>query len=278
MEFYGHFIEKGLGNYLKWQNFRKPQLGRIWDKDRLSVIAQAKIQSIRSSRVSEQETLDSFKSFRQLLVELEPGYSRILRKDKFLQLYYNFPGNWPENIISPYELLDIEARGNWERTILKRNGFWITISFIDGENIPVREIFISLDQLDLPLAARVQKRERLEEAGFKKERIFSNVDFIKLLKNMDPETRDQISPPSRWFFDNRYRVIRVGITDASPAKAVGASHLLGVEYASDYFIETLLIPVSLETANNLLSQFEPSGQNEGGDGLAETPTLFGTTS
>jgi hypothetical protein len=43
LEFYGKIFERGLGNYLKWQNSERPQLGRVWDKDRESILAQTKI-------------------------------------------------------------------------------------------------------------------------------------------------------------------------------------------------------------------------------------------
>jgi len=48
LEFYGKIFERGVGHYLKWQNHKRPQLGRIWERDREALVAQAKIQSIRS--------------------------------------------------------------------------------------------------------------------------------------------------------------------------------------------------------------------------------------
>ena len=49
VEFYTNIVEKSIGYYLKWQNHKRPQLGRIWERDRQSLVAQSQIQNIRSS-------------------------------------------------------------------------------------------------------------------------------------------------------------------------------------------------------------------------------------
>lgn len=44
LEIFGKVIEQGVGYYLKWENHKRPQLGRIWERDREKIVAQKKIQ------------------------------------------------------------------------------------------------------------------------------------------------------------------------------------------------------------------------------------------
>ena len=66
LEFYTNLFEKSVGYYLKWQNHKRPQLGRMWERDRQSLVAQAKIKSIRSSLDLQEETTLGISSFKHL--------------------------------------------------------------------------------------------------------------------------------------------------------------------------------------------------------------------
>ena len=66
LEFYTNLFEKSVGYYLKWQNHKRPQLGRMWERDRKSLVAQAKIKSIRSSLNLQEEAALGISSFKNL--------------------------------------------------------------------------------------------------------------------------------------------------------------------------------------------------------------------
>jgi hypothetical protein len=127
LEFYWKIFERGIGNYLKWQNNAQPQLGRIWERDMQALLAQSKIQSIRSLLDSRQESTEAIDSLKTLFKNIEPSFPLVLSREKFLELYYDFPGQWSAQIISPFELISIDSKNNWTRVLLKRFGQWITI-------------------------------------------------------------------------------------------------------------------------------------------------------
>ena len=118
LEFYGKIFERGLGHYLKWQNSERPQLGRIWERDRQAVVAQNKIRSIRSSLDSREESTLAIGSLKQLFEQVGPSFPLVVSRKKFLQLYYDFPGQWSRRIVSPYELIRIDAEKSWDRVLL----------------------------------------------------------------------------------------------------------------------------------------------------------------
>ncbi len=255
LEFYTNLFEKSVGYYLKWQNHERPQLGRMWDRDRQSLVAQAKIKSIRSSLDLQEETASGISSFKHLFEGLSPGFPLVVSREKFLQLYFDFPGSWSEQIISSYDLVELDSRKNWDQVLLKRFGPWITLQFIDRQNIPIHELFLSIDTLFEIQATRTVKRGTLEDAKFVANRIFSISEFLPVLKSLDATTQKAVFPEPRWFLGKNYYVTRVGISDV-PAEQPAQYLLFGVEYDTDYYTGVLLIPVAVELANNMMSQIE----------------------
>ncbi len=255
LEFYTNLFEKSVGYYLKWQNHKRPQLGRMWDRDRQSLVAQAKIKSIRSSLDLQEEAALGISSFKHMFEEISPGFPLVVSREKFLQLYFDFPGQWSERIISSYDLVDLDSDKNWDRVFLKRFGPWITLQFIDRQNIPIHELFLSVDTLFEVQATRTVKRGTLEEANFTVNRIFPVSEFLPVLKSLDTTTQKAVFPEPRWFLGKNYHVTRIGISD-SPAGELSQHLLFGVEYDTDYYTGVLLIPVAMELANNMMSQIE----------------------
>ena len=255
LEFYTNLFEKSVGYYLKWENHKRPQLGRMWDRDRQSLVAQAKIKSIRSSLDLQEETALGISSFKHLFEGISPGFPLVVSREKFLQLYYDFPGQWSEQIISSYDLIDLDSKKIWDRVFLKRFGPWITIQFIDRQNIPIHELFLSVDTLFEVQATRTVKRGTLEDSRFTANRIFLISEFLPVLKSLDSITQKAVFPEPRWFLGKNYHVTRVGISDFSAGEL--AQHLLfGVEYDTEYYTGVLLIPVPIELADNMMSQIE----------------------
>jgi hypothetical protein len=227
----------------------------MWERDRQSLVAQAKIKSIRSSLDLQEESALGISSFKHLFEEISPGFPLVVSREKFLQLYYDFPGQWSERIISSYDLIDLDSKKKWDRVLLKRFGPWITLQFIDRQNIPIHELFLSVDTLFEVQATRTIKRGTLEESKFTANRIFTISEFLPILKSLDRATQKAVFPQPRWFLGKNYHVTRVGISDFSAGEL--AQHLLfGVEYETDYYTGVLLIPVAMELANNMMSQIE----------------------
>ena len=256
LEFYANLFEKSVGYYLKWQNHKRPQLGRMWERDRQSLIAQAQIQSIRSFLDIQEENASGISSLKQLFENVAPGFPLVVTREKFLHLYFDFPGLGSEQIISPYDLINLDSGKNWERLLLKRFGPWITLQFLDQKNIPVHEVFLSVDTISEVHATRSIKRGTLEDSDFKENRIFEIDEVLPVLKSLDSITQKAVFPEPRWFLEKNYHILRVGIADVVTGEE---QHLIfGIEYDTDYYTGVLFIPVALELANNIMSQIDRS--------------------
>ena len=210
LEIQFYIFERGVGLYLKWQNPNRSQLGRIWDRDRQNILAQRKIQSILTNLDSRKQTSESFQSIDQIFETLFSGSSQVISREKFLELYYNYPGEWSQLIVSSLDLIEIDSKKNWSRVVFSRMGAWITMSFIDRENLPIREFHVSLSQLNKNQSNRIISRGTLLEVGFLEERLFAFDKLVPILKSMDRNSRKALFPDPQWFLKRDYHVTRIG--------------------------------------------------------------------
>ena len=256
LEFYTNLIEKSVGYYLKWQNHKRPQLGRIWERDRQSLVAQSQIKSIRSSLDTQAENTSSISSLKQLFENVAPGFPLVITREKFIKLYFEFPGQGSSLIISSYDLANLDSKKIWDRVLLKRFGPWVTLQFLDKKNIPIEEIFLSVDTIKDIDATRSIKRGTLEDSNFKLNRIFNINDVLPILKSLDPITQKAVFPSPRWFLEKNYYLTRVGVAEIVKGGKESQYLMFGIEYDTDYYTGVLFIPVAIGLANNIMSQLD----------------------
>ncbi|MGP0629446.1 hypothetical protein ACTRW9_07050 [Nitrospina sp. 32_T5] len=259
LEITTHLFEKAVGYYLKWENHTRPQLGRIWERDRENLAAQKKIESLLSSLNLQERSAESIQSLKELFEKLSPSSPQVVSRHKFVQLYYDFPGQWAKNLIPSYDLIEIDADKNWQRVLLTQFGPWITVSFIDNQNYPIREVFLSSDQLVEIQSTRTVQRGQLEDLGFRSETIFTLAEFLKIFKTLDPVTQKALFPDPQWFLRHNYHILRVGLQENPDSMGGSGSPMFGIEYETEFFTDVLLTPIPGEISNNLLSQFERPG-------------------
>ena len=272
IEFYTNLFEKSVGYYLKWQNHKRPQLGRMWERDRQSLIAQAQIQSIRSSLDTQEENTSNISSLKQLFEHVAPGFPLVVSREKFIQLYFDFPGQGSDLIMSSYDLANLDSKKIWDRVLLKRFGPWITLQFLDKKNIPIHEIFLSVDTIMDIHATRSIKRGTLEDSNFKQNRIFNIHEVLPILKSLDPATQKAVFPEPRWFLEKNYYLTRVGVAEVVEGPEEPQDLMFGIEYDTDYYTGVLLIPIPVGLANNIMSQIDRSDSFV--ESLAESQSGF----
>jgi len=273
LEFYTNLLEKSVGYYLKWQNHKRPQLGRMWERDRQSLIAQAQIQSIRSSLDTQEDNTSSISSLKQLFENVVPGFPLVITREKFIQLYFDFPGQGSNLIISSYDLVSLDSKKIWDRVLLKRFGPWFTLQFLDKTNIPIQEIFLSVDTIMDIRTTRSIKRGTLEDSNFKPNRIFNIHEVLPILKSLDPVTQKAVFPEPRWFMEKNYYLTRVGVAEVLKGDEESKDLMFGIEYNTDYYTGVLFIPVPIGLANNIMSQIDRS--DSFAEKLAEPQSEFG---
>ena len=262
LEIFGKVVERGVGNYLKWENHTRPQLGRIWERDREKIVAQKKIESILTRLNTQEQSSESIQSFKELFEKLHPSVPQMVSRKKFLQLYFEFPEHLAQKVVSPYELLEIDSNRDWQRVLLTQFGEWITISFINNQNFPIREVFLSSEGMgENPLSQDIFQGT-LEEAGFGATSILPFADFMRVMKTLGYDAQKNLFPDPQWFFKKNYHVSRVGIKEEVDSDVYPPPVKLGVEYQGDFYTEVLILPVPALISDNLLSQIEIPVQDD----------------
>lgn len=251
-----YILERGTGLYLKWGNHNRPQLGRVWDRDRQNVLARNKINYLLTTQDSIKEASESFQSLDQIYAKLFPGSRQVVSRKKFLELYYNYPGEWSQYMASPLDLVEIDANKNWDRVLFDNQAGWINLSFLDKDNRPIREFHVSLSKLDKLQSNRTVLRGALEELDYPKDRIFSFDRFAPILKTLDLDSRKALFPDPHWFLSRDYHITRVGFAEAPFSSNFIPQVTVGVEYQTEFYPHVLSIRVPIETAHNILSQIE----------------------
>ena len=82
------------------------------------------------------------------------------------------------------------------------------------------------------------------------------VDFMRVMKTLDPDAQASLFPDPYWFFSKNYHVTRVGVKEVGNSESYPPPVRMGVEYQSDFFTEVLILPVPMDISENLLSQIE----------------------
>ena len=268
LEIFGKVIERGVGHYLKWENHTRPQLGRIWERDREKIVAQKKIESILSNLNAQEQNAESIESLKDLFEKLSPSDPQMVSRKKFLKLYFEFPEQLAYKMVSPYELLEIDSNRDWQRVLLTQLGEWVTISFINNQNFPIREVFLSADGMgENPLNRDIFKGT-LEEAGFSSTSILSIADFMRIMKTLGPDAQKNLFPDPYWFFSKNYHVLRVGVKEVEGSDDYPPPVRMGVEYQTDFYTEVLILPVPSDISENLLSQVEIPVYDESTENLS----------
>tara|TARA_B100000686_G_C16774432_1_gene967437 strand:+ start:277 stop:1185 length:909 start_codon:yes stop_codon:yes gene_type:complete len=265
LEFQAHIIERGIGVYLRWGNSERSQLGRVWDRDRQNVLARDKIANLLTTQDSRKETSEAFRTLGQVYENLFPGISQIISREKFLELYYNYPGEWSRFMASPLDLLEIDADKKWDRVSFDNRAGWVNLSFLDRENHPIREFNISVDQLDELQSNRSVIKGTLEELDFPEDRLFPFGLLLPILRALDPDSRKVLLPDPRWFLLRNYHVTRIGFAEAPFSSNFIPQITIGIEYQTDFYPHVLSIMVPMETAYNILSQIEKGQDVLGGN-------------
>ena len=132
------------------------------------------------------------------------------------------------------------------------------LGFIDKKNIPIQEIFLSVDTIMDIRTTRSIKRGTLEDSNFKPNRIFNIHEVLPILKSLDPVTQKAVFPEPRWFLEKNYYLTRVGLAEVKGGDEESEDLIFGIEYDTDYYTGVLFIPIPVGLANNIMSQIDRS--------------------
>jgi len=207
------WMERLIGSYLLTTNSERPESGSIWDKSHQTRTAQQTLEQILTDRQAVQREARSAATFTQIAANVAPGKGVMLSADHFRKLYLQLPPPVADEIISPFDLLEIINRGRWRRTYFEQSGGGLAIYLLDASNRVLQHL--ELDSLLLSQLKRgeVAIAESLDQLPVFKNRIYSAEQFFNALNTFPEDVRRSMVPHPETLLEVAGQIVRVGISD-----------------------------------------------------------------
>jgi len=159
-------VEKGVGEFLVLTNAIRPRVGPVWKREINDEIATRQLQEMISEIPEEKPPLTEILSFESLLQHLEQQPDLLISKKNFLKIYAQLPYSLAQQIISPYDLLELMPDPRWQQCRLQKSENDLAMYLLDGENELLKNCHLALNQLDgmaQPTAEPIALLENSEE-------------------------------------------------------------------------------------------------------------------
>ncbi|MGD9017111.1 MAG: hypothetical protein PVH30_06990, partial [Desulfobacterales bacterium] len=188
------WIERAVGAYLVTTNPVRPESGAIWEKGHRSLSAQDTLEQLVADRLASQREAQTSESFSQILQGLSNTEQVVISADHFRELYVGLPPDLAGEMISPYAMISLLNRRDWERTVFQKSSVGMTVYLLNSKNGVLR-------QLALPerLIARIERTEQavgrqLEDIPAFSNRIYDAGRFFAALEGLPEDVRRNIIP------------------------------------------------------------------------------------
>lgn len=209
------FMEKMVGDYLKWHNSERQKLGRMWNVEQQSVAAMGQLNELLIEKEEKQKKTEKIESFRELIEHLKTDRLITLTKEQFVKIYSRLPSTISSKIIDSYNLINYFHRSNWAKTFIFQKETGIEIIMVDGRYGMLKNILISekdanyLANFGKTVATSLENMEELSS------RIYDIREFMDALYKMSEDERNRIiyNPINLLSWGNRLK--RVGISEIS---------------------------------------------------------------
>lgn len=232
------WIERSIGAYLVTTNPSRPESGAIWEKGRRTLTARKTLEKIVTDRQVSQREARSASSLFKIAVSIAPGDGVMLSAERFRQLYLKVPPSIAQEIMSPFDLLQIASEGRWRRTYVEKTVSGLAVYLLDADNNVLFQIDVPSDVLMQLKREDTAPVETLEGLPNFEQRIYTAERFFEALKAFPEEIRRSMLPHPEKLLQISGRIVRVGISD----EAVSGYIDLGFEVHDGNRPRVVLIP------------------------------------
>ncbi len=223
------WVEQMVGTFLSATNSRRPQSGAIWEKGKEAYTARKTLERIVTDRESSRREAREAETFSQITEALAPNHGVMISAAHFRALYLSLPPAVAQDIVSPFDLLQVQSDGRWERTYFRKFGSSIKVFLLDMDSRVLRE-------LDIPpeLLSRLRQQDGfaegvLEDFPSLRNRIYPAKRFFDALAKQPEEIRRSILPTPERLLSLPGRILRVGLSDEALSGLVD----IGLEFEAE---------------------------------------------
>jgi len=207
------WMERILGVYLVTTNVERPETGSIWEKSHQTLTARQTLEQILTDRQALQREARSAETFTQIADSVTNGKGVMLSADHFRKLYLRLAPAIAQEIISPFELLELAGNGRWHRTYFEKFGIGLMIYLLDDGNHVLRQLELNSTLLSFLKRSEMALTESLDQLPIFKNRIYPADRFFTALTDFPEDVRRSMLPHPETLLDASGQIVRVGISD-----------------------------------------------------------------
>jgi hypothetical protein len=207
------WMERILGVYLVTTNVERPETGSIWEKSHQMLTARQTLEQILTDRQALQREARSAETFTQIADSVTNGKGVMLSADHFRKLYLRLAPAIAQEIISPFELLELAGNGRWHRTYFEKFGIGLMIYLLDDGNHVLRQLELNSTLLSFLKRSEMALTESLDQLPIFKNRIYPADRFFTALTDFPEDVRRSMLPHPETLLAASGQIVRVGISD-----------------------------------------------------------------
>jgi hypothetical protein len=222
------WMERSLGAYLVTTNPERPQSGAIWEKGLKTITARETLERIVNDRRSVEREVRNAASLQEIASSLAPGQGVMVSADHFRRLYLQLSPGIAQEVMSPFEILQLYNGPGWHRAYLEKEDRKLRVFLLDADNRVLRQLEVLPEALLYMASENAASRESLEGMPNFENRIYPSQKFFNTLAALPEDVRRSIIPSPERLLGLDGRIARVGISDEAAAGSIE----MGFEYLS----------------------------------------------
>ena len=207
------WAEHMVGRYLVTSNPFRPESGAIWEKGHRTEDARQVLEEIVTDKLAVQREARDAQNFTQIAQALSGGIELIISADHFRHLYNELPPELAAELLSPYALVRIVSKNEWDRAFFEPGTSGFSIYFLNKDNRVLRQLTVSGDMLARMEHGETPRTDTLENLPQFENRIYAADRFFKALEAVSEDVRRQGVPWPENLLKSPGRVSRVAISD-----------------------------------------------------------------
>lgn len=207
------WAEHLVGRYLVTTNPFRPESGAIWEKGHRTEDARQVLEKIVTDKQAVQREARDAQNFTQIAQALSRGIELIISADHFRHLYNELPPELAAELLSPYTLVRIVSKNEWDRAFFEPGASGFSIYFLNKDNRVLQQLTVSADMLARMEHGETPRIDRLENLPQFANRIYAADRFFRALESVSEDVRRQAVPWPENLLKSPGRISRVAISD-----------------------------------------------------------------
>jgi len=188
------WAEHLVGRYLVTTNPFRPESGAIWEKGHRTEDARQVLEKIVTDKQAVQREARDAQNFTQIAQALSRGIELIISADHFRHLYNELPPELAAELLSPYTLVRIISKNEWDRAFFEPGASGFSIYFLNKDNRVLQQLTVSADMLARMEQGETPRIDRLENLPQFANRIYTADRFFRALESVSEDVRRQGVP------------------------------------------------------------------------------------